>query len=301
LRLQLKAAHPLKTDGAVTEMLTQRAGPGGIVEESEWRKILEYMYAPGDAAALAERVRDGLLRAAVAADVGAPPPPSALALTARAVAGDDAELEAAQHAAAAAEARLTAAVGALTPNECEALLRQANPRLRVSWADFLKTLLDFQLAGHEKFLAKFRRIFRAFDTAKTGVISAASFQQLVAAVMPGAQPVDVVRLQRLVDPFGTDKVTFSACVAALSRELAPQQHQHNHQHHHHHHEEAEAIEAYPPPPPPTAAPPATSAAAVPSRQAVPPPTVTFGPPSTKVVISSSMRPGGGKVVMSSGQ
>ena len=50
---------------------------------------------------------------------------------------------------------------------------------RVPFEDFLKILLDFQLAGHEKFLSKFRRLFREVDADRNGVVNENEFRDMV--------------------------------------------------------------------------------------------------------------------------
>ena len=48
----------------------------------------------------------------------------------------------------------------------------------------MKALLDFQLAGHDQFLSKFRSLFREVDANGDGVLSEEEFKQLVAIVDP---------------------------------------------------------------------------------------------------------------------
>jgi hypothetical protein len=219
LRVHVKAAHPLKTDGVIADLVAQRTHPTtGVVVEEEWAHLVGYLYEPADAEQLTARVREALLRAAVAAEVGIPLRQS---LTARAIAGEAVDAEnSPSAAAAAAEAAVTAALAGMAPTDADALVRATNPRGRMPWSELLQTLLDFQLAGHEKFLLKFRRIFRDFDTQRTGVVTTQQFQLLVAVVAPGTSPSEVARLVAGVDPYGCDRVTFSTCVAAMTRDLS---------------------------------------------------------------------------------
>lgn len=92
----------------------------------------------------------------------------------------------------------------------------------------VQTLLDFQLAGHEKFLAKFRAIFRRFDTDQNGVLDEEQFRNVVACVDPTKVRVaarvracwqaaddckqtekQFAELLTKVDPFTNQHITFS--------------------------------------------------------------------------------------------
>ena len=119
-------------------------------------------------------------------------------------------------------------------------------------------LLSFQLKGHEKFLSKFRRLFRQFDTDKNGVLNegmggavgsisrsaltrlparfmhcslplslmlwplpffAAEFRDLVAVVDPDKTEEDIDETLATIDPYQNCQMTFSECVSALSMDL----------------------------------------------------------------------------------
>ena len=90
---------------------------------------------------------------------------------------------------------------------------------RVPFEDFLKILLDFQLAGHEKFLSKFRSIFREVDLDHNGVINEPEFRNMVAKIDSNKSPEDLDKLLTVVDPYNNQHITFSEAVGALSAEL----------------------------------------------------------------------------------
>ena len=90
---------------------------------------------------------------------------------------------------------------------------------RVPFEDFLKILLDFQLAGHEKFLSKFRRLFREVDTDKNGVVNEPEFRDMVLRMDPNINMVSLDRMMQMVDPYNNQHITFSEAVGALSAEL----------------------------------------------------------------------------------
>lgn len=86
----------------------------------------------------------------------------------------------------------------------------------VKFKDFLKVLLDFQLKGHEKFLAPFIVVFRSVDRDDDGLISEQEFRRMVVLMEIGLHEDDVSRLLQAVDPFNTQQIPFTKCVASFS-------------------------------------------------------------------------------------
>jgi hypothetical protein len=153
------------------------------------------------------------------------------------------DLEINQQQIHAAERSVERSLSSLSPDERIALLRRANPKLKVLWGDFLRTLLDFQLEGHDAFLSKFRSLFRQYDPERRGVVSTSAFLQMAANVAisstsasstsssvngPSRQedssgaavvgPEAAARLAVLADPGNVGQVTFSKAVAVLCKE-----------------------------------------------------------------------------------
>eukprot|EP01029_Cantina_marsupialis_P007920 TRINITY_DN1903_c0_g1_i1.p1 TRINITY_DN1903_c0_g1~~TRINITY_DN1903_c0_g1_i1.p1 ORF type:complete len:660 (+),score=241.96 TRINITY_DN1903_c0_g1_i1:96-2075(+) len=98
-------------------------------------------------------------------------------------------------------------------------IREPEVKESVKYGDFVKILLDFQLKGHEKFLAKFRRFFRDVDNGKSGVINEVQFRELLSRIDVHKTDADVNGLLELVDPYNNQKITFSEAVSVLSQEL----------------------------------------------------------------------------------
>jgi Ca2+-binding EF-hand superfamily protein len=90
---------------------------------------------------------------------------------------------------------------------------------RVPFEDFLKILLDFQLAGHEKFLSKFRRLFREVDNDRNGVVNESEFRDMVLKMDPNKNLNSLDKILIIVDPYNNQHITFSEAVGALSAEL----------------------------------------------------------------------------------
>lgn len=220
LREALRAANPTKSEANISSMLTQRTHTHhGFVQDSEWRQIIKFMYNEADQAVLCEAVRALALKDAVATTLEVSMPDAHM--TVAALAANEAEADAAVAAAAASEAQVVAVVSGLSVEDGTTLLSRVNPRIAVGWTPFLKVLLDFQLAGHERFLGKFRRLFRELDRDRTGVLDAEQFQILAQRVSPTSTKsvADMLRLLQAVDPGDNGIITFSQCVAALSADL----------------------------------------------------------------------------------
>ena len=89
----------------------------------------------------------------------------------------------------------------------------------VLYSDFLKTLLDFQLRTHEKFLSPFLKIFRSLGNEKNGIINEEEFILLSKALHLDDESIS--KLLSIVDPYENQAITFSECVALFSTEVAP--------------------------------------------------------------------------------
>lgn len=87
------------------------------------------------------------------------------------------------------------------------------------YSEFLRILLDFQLEGHERFLSKFVRIFKQFDTDRNGVVNEFEFRQILKSIDSGKSDEEANALLDLIDPHNNQLITFSECVTFLSSEL----------------------------------------------------------------------------------
>lgn len=83
----------------------------------------------------------------------------------------------------------------------------------LSFAEFLKIVLDFQLTGHSQFLGPFREKFRQVDADGDGVITEAQFADLICLCNLQEHSR---RLIELIDPFELGQFTMSECVGLLS-------------------------------------------------------------------------------------
>lgn len=93
------------------------------------------------------------------------------------------------------------------------------PTDAISYQGLVRLLLDFQLRGHDRFLMRFRSLFRACDTDSDGVLTDDQFRTLALKVSPSRDDSEVLALLETVDPANTKRVTFSDAVGVLSPDI----------------------------------------------------------------------------------
>lgn len=183
LKMFLRGKFPLKTNSDIEAMLAEKCA--GYVGEEEWTDIVKYMYNPTDAELLISLLQELQHKRAV----------TSLPTKKK-----------------------------LTREELMQMReKQTSQRNRISYKEFLKVLLDFQLHGHEKFMQTFIEAFRSVDQDGNGVVNEEEFRSLVESLGVGLDEAEISRLLGLVDPFNNQQITFSDCVALLSTEGAGSQ------------------------------------------------------------------------------
>jgi Ca2+-binding EF-hand superfamily protein len=90
---------------------------------------------------------------------------------------------------------------------------------KLSFFEFQKIILDFQLQEHEKFLSKFTRLFKAVDFDGNGAINEQEFRELLSSMEVVETEEEVLFLLQAVDPFNNQKMTFSEVVHLLSSHM----------------------------------------------------------------------------------
>lgn len=194
LRFHLKEKHPGRSDQDIQTLVQQRMEAGGELSEQEWTFIAEYMYAPEDAAFLKELVLQDIER---------------------------------QRSSAGGVST------AITPRAASAMpAAAAGPRNRkYSYHSFIRLLLDFQLDGHERFLAPFVRIFRRHDMDGDGVINRDELFAIIREVVrpspssdgmtwSDAQESESCRIFDRCVAETCELITFSEAVGVLGEEIA---------------------------------------------------------------------------------
>lgn len=92
---------------------------------------------------------------------------------------------------------------------------------RLSYHDFQKTILDFQLQEHEKFLYRFTQLYKECDGDNNGVINEEEFRELIGRMNVIEREEEVHYLLQMVDPYNNQKMTYSEIVHLLSSHMVP--------------------------------------------------------------------------------
>eukprot|EP00828_Plagiopyla_frontata_P028036 TRINITY_DN36319_c0_g1_i2.p1 TRINITY_DN36319_c0_g1~~TRINITY_DN36319_c0_g1_i2.p1 ORF type:complete len:237 (+),score=51.64 TRINITY_DN36319_c0_g1_i2:439-1149(+) len=103
--------------------------------------------------------------------------------------------------------------------EEENWIKQEKDKLKIDYSLFQKTILDFQLRTHEKFLKNFLNIFNSIHSETNGIINEQEFRELLRFIGADQDEENIVRMLSLVDPNGYSLITFSQCVSLLSSEI----------------------------------------------------------------------------------
>ena len=98
------------------------------------------------------------------------------------------------------------------------LLSRQKEEFKISFKDFQKILLDYQIKTREKYLKKFVCLFKKCDFDNNGIINEEEFVHLVE--MTGHYKFKVqdnaMRLLTIVDPYNNKQITFSESVSVFS-------------------------------------------------------------------------------------
>lgn len=83
---------------------------------------------------------------------------------------------------------------------------------KLIYSDFQKTILDFQLQEHEKFLSKFTNLFKEIDLGKHSILSEEQFKQLIRKMNLIDNEDEIDYLLGKIDPYNNNKMTYSEVV-----------------------------------------------------------------------------------------
>ena len=89
----------------------------------------------------------------------------------------------------------------------------------IRFANFLQLVLDFQLQGHDRFLMRFRELFRAVDEDADGVIGEVQFMELISRVSPAKTDEEIRTLMEEADPANSGTFTYSDTVTCMSVDI----------------------------------------------------------------------------------
>ena len=86
-------------------------------------------------------------------------------------------------------------------------------------SEFINYILYFQLKSHEKYISKFNFLYKSVDKDLNGIISEEEFVALCRKFELDINMQEISRFLQIVDPYGTQQITYSDCVAIFSTEL----------------------------------------------------------------------------------
>ncbi|KAG5502970.1 hypothetical protein JKF63_04743 [Porcisia hertigi] len=87
------------------------------------------------------------------------------------------------------------------------------------YKNFVRLLLDFQLDRHERFLERFVKIFRRYDSDQNGIVNCFEFVSIVRELDSSKSEEEVESMVCQIDPHGNQLITFSDCISLLNDEL----------------------------------------------------------------------------------
>ena len=263
--VQMLSRFPNKDQSSVNALLEQKMS-NGFIYEDEWMDMVNYLYNNADASTVCVLLKN--LAVAERAKVGyfdSPGGVNKIPLSANSnkivnKTNTSYVLESANSANTSIGydkrnrqdvKRLGYASPTLQITVKESLASQRKDMLKVPFAMFLRTVLDFQLQSHLQYLNNFVRVFREMDRDVDGVINAAEFQQCFLLIRRGdgannpssetstsgrskqqrknqpeitstaevtdAEMADFLTLIVDIDPMQTDRITFSSAVTCLSK------------------------------------------------------------------------------------
>lgn len=91
----------------------------------------------------------------------------------------------------------------------------------MSCSEFINYILQFQLKSHEKYISRFNALFKVADKDCDGLINDEEFTKLCESFELDIKRQDMSRFLEILDPDGSQRITYSDCVAVFSTELVP--------------------------------------------------------------------------------
>ena len=183
LKALLRECFPLKSESEINRMM--KTIEKGVMEEWQWRKIIEKMYDPNDYEILEQKFINSVQ-----------------------------ERRAKTFYSSLTDSRK------MTREEQMIKMHQRDDE-KLLFTDFQKIILDFQLKEHEKFLEKFITVFKSIDMDNNGVVNENEFRELVQTMEVISDEEEVNYLLQMIDPFNNQQMTFSELVHLFSSHMVP--------------------------------------------------------------------------------
>ena len=85
--------------------------------------------------------------------------------------------------------------------------------------EFINFILYFQLKSHEKYISKFNSLFKQVDSDCDGIVSEEEFVDLCQRLELQISMQEISKFLQVIDPYSTQQITYSDCVAIFSTEM----------------------------------------------------------------------------------
>lgn len=185
LKIILKEKYPNKSEIGINDMYLQIWN--GFVDDFYWARIIERMYDEQDWYTLEEMFRSVIQKR--------------------------------QQSRFSMRDKRRSSKRKMTREERLAMVSQKDSD-KLLFNEFMKTVLDFQLKEHEKFLYKFIVVFKQIDGDNNGVVNEDEFIELVKRmrIWEGNEE-EITKFLEVVDPYNNQEVTFSEIVHLFSAHM----------------------------------------------------------------------------------
>lgn len=88
----------------------------------------------------------------------------------------------------------------------------------ISFNDFQRIVLNYQLTKHEKYLKKFTILFKKINEDTNGILNEYEFRLLMKEMGIIKEESEVEQLLKRVDPYENSQITYSECISLLTTE-----------------------------------------------------------------------------------
>lgn len=204
LRSLIKEKYSTKPESVHSQMLESVLSGQVNMEVWQWKKIIEKMYDEDDYRLIEQQLQAKLQQKVIQANKQRPQTSMPTSVKNR--------------------PSSSTIMRRQTPRAQNQQMPGAAPE-KLKFVTFLKTVLDFQLTEHEKFLSFFVSQFTSVDSDRDGVLTETQFIQLMHQISRLSDddvvllpPERIEHFLRVIDPHSNLKVTFSECVHLLSSE-----------------------------------------------------------------------------------
>ena len=178
LRVYMKSKHPMMLDRNLEALLRERKK--GFIEENEWVSVIKYMYNEADSAALIVMVRQQLQKQRETKKERAKVRPTGTNGDVLFSKGPNSSRRRRRGGARRSVHTNNTRKGGEGMNQKQ--VGEDSSPLGIEFGVFVKVLLDFQLKGHEHFLASFLEAFRTVDEDGDGKLDGEQFAAFVSKV-----------------------------------------------------------------------------------------------------------------------